>query len=181
MTVVGCKTKPQRTTNIPRPPSAFHDPNMDNGLKLPTDGGVDTKLGRDGIAPVNAGDYANYKEEREILKAQTIYFDFDKSSIKTSEQSKLDEVANYLKSNASAVLKVEGNCDSRGTEEYNRSLGERRALGAREYLSRLGVDPSKIVTITNGSDKPAEQGNNEAAYSKNRRDEFVVLTPPKVQ
>ncbi len=167
---------------IPNSRSGIHDQNVDNGLKLTPGGTLDTSTsGPGGIAPVNMSDYANWPEDRAALKAQTVYFEFDKSSIKASEQSKLDEVANYLKSNASAVLKVEGNCDSRGTEEYNRSLGERRALGAREYLAHLGVDPSKIVTITNGSDKPAEQGNNEAAYSKNRRDEFVVLTPPKVQ
>jgi peptidoglycan-associated lipoprotein len=107
-----------------------------------------------------------------------VYFDFDKSAIRTGEQGKLDEVANYLRANPSHAVRIEGNCDERGTEEYNRSLGERRALAGREYLVRLGIDPTRVDTITYGEDRPAVVGHNEAAWSKNRRDEFVVLTPP---
>ena len=78
---------------------------------------------------------------------------------------------------ATAVL-VEGNCDERGTEEYNRSLGERRALAGREYLIKLGIDADRVDTITYGEDRPADPGHNEAAWAKNRRDDFVVLTAP---
>ena len=113
------------------------------------------------------------------LKAETIYFDYDKEAIKASEQSKLEDVANYLKSHAEAALRVEGNCDERGTEEYNRALGERRALAAREYLVRLGIDAGRVDTISYGEDKPVNPGHNEAAWSKNRRDDFTVLLPPK--
>ena len=103
----------------------------------------------------------------------------DKSAIKPAEQSKLDAVANYLKNNRTKAVRIEGNCDERGTEEYNRSLGERRALAAREYLIQSGIDPQRVDTLTNGEDKPAVVGHNEGAWSKNRRDDFIVLTPPK--
>lgn len=72
---------------------------------------------------------------------------------------------------------MDGHCDERGTEEYNRSLGERRAQGIREFLAREGVDASRVRTISFGEDKPVETGHNEAAWSKNRRGEFILLTP----
>ena len=74
-------------------------------------------------------------------------------------------------------LLIEGNCDERGTEEYNRALGERRALAAREALAKLGIDPMRIRTISYGKDKPADPGHDEAAWAKNRRDDFVLLHP----
>jgi peptidoglycan-associated lipoprotein len=72
---------------------------------------------------------------------------------------------------------MEGNCDQRGTEKYNLSLGERRALAAREYLANLGVDPQRLKTITYGAAHPVDPANNEAAWKKNRRDDFVLITP----
>ena len=72
---------------------------------------------------------------------------------------------------------VEGNCDERGTEEYNRSLGERRALAAREGLAKLGIDPMRVFTRSFGKDKPADTGHDDSAWAKNRRDDFVLLHP----
>ena len=82
-----------------------------------------------------------------------------------------------LSADASAKLLIEGNCDERGTQEYNRSLGERRALAAREALAKMGIDPSRVRTISYGKDKPVDPDNNEAAWAKNRRDDFVLLHP----
>ena len=75
-------------------------------------------------------------------------------------------------------MKIEGHCDERGTEEYNRALGERRALALREELARLGIDPGRVDTISYGKDRPVDTGRDESAHRKNRRGEFVVLTPP---
>ena len=108
-----------------------------------------------------------------------MFFAYDSSVIRASEKSKIAKVADYLKSNAGHALEVGGHCDERGTEEYNRSLGERRALAARDELIRLGVDGSKIVTKSFGKDRPIEPLHSESAWSKNRRDEFVLLSPPK--
>jgi peptidoglycan-associated lipoprotein len=182
ITAFGCKTKPLHPTPLPgsQPPIGDVGPGRMQPI-APGTGDTGVSEGRNtGIPPVGQGAHAGWIEERTALQAQTVYFEYDKSSIKKSEQPKLEDVANYLKSNANAAVRVEGNCDERGTEEYNRSLGDRRALGAREYLVRLGIDASRVETISYGEDKPADASHNEAAWSKNRRDEFVVLTPPKM-
>jgi peptidoglycan-associated lipoprotein len=124
-------------------------------------------------------DPRNFDEDRNQFREQTVYFDFDKSTIKASEQSKIQSVANYLKSEPRAMLNVEGHCDERGTAEYNRSLGERRALAVREYLISLGTIGERINTISFGEDKPADPGHDEAAWAKNRRGEFILLRPKR--
>src|SRR5439155_8572211 len=119
-----------------------------------------------------------WKENSELFKAYTVHFEYDSSAIKPAERKKLEAVAEQLKSNSSAAVKVEGHCDKRGTEEYNRSLGERRALALREELIHLGIEPTRIDTISYGEDKPVAQGHDEAAWRQNRRGEFIELTPP---
>lgn len=122
-------------------------------------------------------DRSQFNENRSQFAANVVYFDFDSSVIKTSEKSKIGGVAEYLKSNPNTALEVEGHCDERGTEEYNRSLGERRALAIREELALSGVDPRRLFTISFGEDRPAVDGHNEDAWSRNRRGEFILLTP----
>ncbi len=104
-----------------------------------------------------------------------VYFDFDSARVKPSEVSKIEAVANWMKSNSSAKLVVEGHCDERGTAEYNRALGERRAGAAREELVRMGVDAERITTISYGKDRPADPGHGEASWAKNRRCEFSAI------
>ena len=72
---------------------------------------------------------------------------------------------------------MDGHCDERGTEEYNRSLGERRALAVREHLIRLGIAPERVRTLSWGEDRPVDTGHNEEAWQKNRRAEFILLKP----
>ena len=103
-----------------------------------------------------------------------VLFDYDSARIRPSEDSKLEAVAEYLKSNPGKLV-VEGHCDERGTAEYNRALGERRAIAARDELVKLGVDASRISTISYGKDRPADPGHDETAWAKNRRCEFVVV------
>ena len=95
------------------------------------------------------------------------------------EKSKVAAVGDYLKANSGAAVKIEGHCDERGTSEYNRALGERRALALREELIRLGIDPNRVDTLSYGEDRPMDPGHDDAAWRKNRRGEFVLLTPPK--
>ncbi|MBM3821309.1 MAG: hypothetical protein FJ404_00200 [Verrucomicrobia bacterium] len=111
------------------------------------------------------------------LANYTVYFDFDRFNVKASERSKVEAVAAQLKGDMANKLLIEGHCDSRGTEEYNRSLGERRAQSLREMLAHLGVGPERIRTLSYGEDKPAVQGENEEAWAKNRRGEFILLRP----
>ncbi len=111
------------------------------------------------------------------LAVDTIHFAFHSSVIRGSEQAKLQSVTSALQSDTAANLLIEGNCDERGTGEYNRALGEHRALAAREALAGLGIDPKRVRTISYGKDKPVDPGHNEAAWSQNRRDDFVLLHP----
>ena len=121
--------------------------------------------------------YQNMIEDRAALAAYTIHFAYDSSVIRGSEQASLQSVAQALAADPNTKLLVEGNCDERGTEEYNRSLGERRALAAREALAKLNVDPMRVFTRSYGKDKPVDTGHDDAAWMKNRRDEFVLLHP----
>ncbi|MBK9139544.1 MAG: OmpA family protein [Verrucomicrobia bacterium] len=110
--------------------------------------------------------------------AQTVYFDFDSSLVKASEQGKAQSVGNEMKAKPQAKLMIDGHCDERGTEEYNRALGQRRAAALREFLIRYGLSPDQIYTRSFGEDRPVDPGHNEEAWRKNRRGEFILLLPP---
>jgi peptidoglycan-associated lipoprotein len=190
--MTGCKTKKPMVTPIPdngRPsttdttapppaPTPAPQPAPSPADTTPTPAPISTEpvpLDNKAYTPLFAGDH---NEDREKFKADTIYFDFDSSTIKPTEEANLQSVANYFKDNKKfEALIIEGNCDERGTEKYNLSIGERRALAAREYLSNLGVDPVRIKTVTYGASRPAETGHDESAWKKNRRDEFILVTP----
>lgn len=104
-----------------------------------------------------------------------IYFDFDSSDLSKSSRDTLTRSAEALINNQkNAKVRIEGNCDERGSAEYNLALGERRAKAAAQYLTTMGVQPERVSVISYGNEKPAVQGNDEAAWSKNRRDEFVI-------
>jgi len=111
------------------------------------------------------------------LAAYTVHFKFDSAVVQDSEQANISAVAAALTADPNVKLLIEGNCDERGTEEYNRALGERRALALREALAKGGIDPSRIRTISYGKDKPADTGHDEAAFAKNRRGDFVLCHP----
>lgn len=200
--LVGCRKGLDKTTHIPgQKPASIVDSNpggiRDTG---PGNGGIVTPLNpnagnlgnngvtgtpavfdpaKDGGIPAAGGDFSNWKENRETFAAQTVYFDFDKSNIKPGEVKKLEEVAKRMKSEFQGkALRIEGHCDERGTEEYNRALGDRRALSVRESLVQLGLPADLLPTITFGEEKPADPGHDDAAWKKNRRAELILLTPP---
>ena len=106
-----------------------------------------------------------------------IYFGYDTDELPASETAKLNEVASYMSNQPELGLIIEGHCDQRGTEEYNRALGERRANSIRVYLTGCGVNDSRIRTISYGEDRPAVQGEGESAWGKNRRG---VLVPARM-
>jgi peptidoglycan-associated lipoprotein len=123
-------------------------------------------------------DLSHYDHNREVFQQQTVYFDFDRFNVKPSEVQKAESVANYMMTQPQAHrLLIEGHCDERGTPGYNLALGERRALAVREFLISLGISAGRITTISYGEDKPADYGQSEAAYARNRRAEFILLTP----
>jgi peptidoglycan-associated lipoprotein len=104
---------------------------------------------------------------------ETVYFDFDKYNLKPDAKAALANNAALLKNNADVTILIEGNCDERGTQEYNLALGEKRANAARSYLVDLGISASRIRVISYGYERPVDPGHNEAAWAKNRRADFV--------
>jgi len=127
--------------------------------------------------PLGGGNLEDYIPNAERFAANTVYFDLDRATIKPGETSKIEDVAKALQANPTHAVQIQGHCDERGTEQYNLSLGERRALAIREYLATAGIQPERVFTISYGEARPAETGHNEAAWSKNRRGVFVLLTP----
>jgi peptidoglycan-associated lipoprotein len=105
---------------------------------------------------------------------QPIYFDFDRSFIRDDARSVMKANAEWLKANPKTKIKIEGNCDERGTREYNQALGQRRAASAKKYLTDLGISAQRISLISYGKEKPVCAEQSEACWQKNRRDDLVA-------
>ncbi len=103
-----------------------------------------------------------------------VYFGFDKYKIKPEDKDVLSRNVSWLLDNPNTVVKIEGYCDERGTDDYNLALGDRRASATKEYLVSLGVEPSRILSISYGEEKPICSNKNENCWSQNRRAEFLV-------
>jgi peptidoglycan-associated lipoprotein len=172
----GCRKRPGYVTNIP-PGKTPEIGDVTNTAPLTPAPPVDATSG--GFAQTDPSIREKWVRNREVFKEYTVHFEYDSSSVKSAEKPKLAAVADYLKNHTQDALEIEGHCDERGTEEYNRSLGERRALALREQLIALGIDPSKIDTKTLGKDRPVDSGHNEAAWKQNRRGEFLLEEAPK--
>lgn len=122
-------------------------------------------------------DYANLTEDPDYFSENTVYFDFDSSAINFDQEGKIRDVAEYLKANPLQKLRLEGHCDERGTEQYNLSLGDRRAASVREFLVNLGIAADRIEAISWGEERPVCTEKTESCYALNRRVEFILLKP----
>ncbi|OSS41444.1 peptidoglycan-associated outer membrane lipoproteinn P6, OmpA/MotB precursor [Desulfurella amilsii] len=124
--------------------------------------------------------------EEEVMKEifQRIHFNFDKSNlvhvdkwgINQDVPKSLDGISDYMAKHPDIKVKIEGNCDERGTEAYNLALGQRRADSAKNYLVMHGISADRIETLSNGKLKPVDPAQNEYAWAKNRNDQFVILS-----
>ena len=103
------------------------------------------------------------------MQNQTVYFDFDRSSVNAEFYSLLNEHAEFLRKNPSQRVTIEGHCDKRGTPEYNIALGERRAKSVETFLQNAGVSGSQISVVSYGEEKPVVMGDTESAFKQNRR------------
>jgi peptidoglycan-associated lipoprotein len=110
----------------------------------------------------------------EMFTNEDIYFAFDSSTLSQEAKHTLLRKDYYMKNNMGDSVTIEGHCDERGTNEYNLALGERRAESAKKYLVNLGVDASRLETVSYGEERPVDTGHNEAAWQKNRRAHFVI-------
>ena len=109
------------------------------------------------------------------LALAPIYFDFDKSDIRTDQRGPLADNAKLLESHGDVTrVVIEGHCDERGTNEYNMALGQRRADSVKNYLVNYGIPRTKLSTLSYGEERPMDPGHTEAAWARNRRSEFVI-------
>jgi len=105
----------------------------------------------------------------------SIYFDFDKSDIRSDAQATLDAKIPYLQANPGMRIRIEGNTDERGSDEYNLALGQRRAASAKKYLVDHGIDAGRIDIVSYGEERPVCREHNETCWQQNRRDDFRIL------
>jgi peptidoglycan-associated lipoprotein len=104
-----------------------------------------------------------------------VYYDFDSSDIRKDQIPRVEVNADFIKKQSDYDIKIEGNCDPRGTNEYNMALGERRALNAKKFLVNLGVNEAKLSTVSYGEERLLLQGHDELSWAQNRRADFVVI------
>ncbi len=121
-----------------------------------------------------AGPTPGTQEDLVVNVGDRVFFDFDKSVIVAAAEKTLKRQAAWLKQFPSVSVTIEGHCDERGTREYNLALGERRATALKNFLVALGIDSSRIATISYGKERPDALGHSEAAWSQNRRGVTVV-------
>ena len=137
------------------------------------------------LAPVQDPDAIGQEEPLEsqsigIMEGRTtgpmlpVYFGFDNYSIRPDQRPRMKVNADFLKDQSSVTIRIEGNCDPRGTREYNLALGEKRALSAKKYLVTMGVDADRISTVSLGEEKILLHGQDEMAWAQNRRDDFIA-------
>jgi peptidoglycan-associated lipoprotein len=126
------------------------------------------------VAPGHSNDNVTAQApSRSDSDGNAIYFDFNSASLREDARPTLQRLGEEL-AHAKKSIRVEGNCDERGTTEYNIALGDKRAREAKSYLERLGVPRKRISVVSYGSERPKYQGHDETAYAKNRRDDLVV-------
>ena len=138
-----------------------------NGL-----GGNDTW--KDVNAELAGSDAENFVKNGQYF-AQKVYFDFNRSEVRPSERPKLEALANHLQQNPTFGVVIEGHCDDRGSDEYNRSLSERRSLSVKDYLVSLGIAADRMRTVSYGEDRPdVPNARTEQEHQLNRRAQFLV-------
>ena len=115
---------------------------------------------------------ADLDKALEQLKGVSVFFEFDSATLTKDAQDRLSSVANVLTAHPELKVRIEGNCDERGSEQYNLALGQRRADSAKKYLATLGVKGEQITAISFGAEKPKATGHDEEAWKQNRRDDF---------
>lgn len=144
----------------------------------PVDAATDT--GAAGTEGSGNGELPNVDLEKLLFEGDArlkpVYFDFDSSSLSSDAIATLQSNAERIKEVPNVIIQIAGNCDERGTQEYNLALGERRAQAVREHLRQIGISGDRMITISYGEENPAVPGSSEAAWSQNRRAEFMRAT-----
>lgn len=142
--------------------------------------GLESMVDQDTIAGGNIEDLSkkSFKDRGYALctdvSFEPVYFAFDATAIKPDELGKIEAVAKHLADNPDRVVTIEGNCDERGSNEYNVTLGEDRAIMVANFLGQNGISADRVETVSRGETNPAVAGSGEESWSKNRRGEFII-------
>jgi peptidoglycan-associated lipoprotein len=162
------------------PPTSGADLSGGNNINYPdasenTEGTLDDTTNQQNGSFGQGEQSDEYKREhgRSSAQFQPVYFNFDQSNIRPDMTQNLVANAEYMKTSSESIV-IEGNCDGLGTNEYNMALGERRAINAKQYMVDLGVDGSRIRTVSYGEERPLFEGQDETSAQFNRRDDFVI-------
>ena len=132
---------------------------------------ADSNEAKSSVAPVNTVTSDNLAGGPSGV-GKVVYFDYDSFVVKAEFQNVIEAHAQFLKANSKAKVSLEGHTDERGGREYNLALGQKRSDAVRQSLSLLGVSAAQVESVSFGEEKPAAQGGDESAFSKNRRAEF---------
>ncbi|MCX6601144.1 MAG: peptidoglycan-associated lipoprotein Pal [bacterium] len=126
-------------------------------------------------APDTTGQAAREQQanmDADRARIVTVYFEYDKSEVRADQRDRIATNAEIFRRWTDWRLSIEGNCDERGTVEYNLALGERRAMAAKQALVAAGIEAARVSTVSYGEERPADPGHDETAWAKNRRAEF---------
>jgi len=174
--VVACGKKP-----APAPPAPVVNQDSIDAANRARQDSIDAEKARqDSIARAQAEAQRMAAEreaainEMKATLAQPVYFEFDSDALSDSSRFTLDRKLAIMNGNPALRIRIAGNTDARGSDEYNLALGQRRAASAKRYLTQHGIDDSRVDLISYGEERPVAQGSDEAAYSQNRRDNFEI-------
>jgi peptidoglycan-associated lipoprotein len=175
LTGIGCQKSSVPVTQLPGSYSGSSAADNQNTNPLNNaDAKADGKTIGGEITQPPPDKYSNRDDK--FFAEYIVHFEYDSPTVKSSEKSKVAYVADYLKANPSKGVEVNGHCDERGTDQYNYSLGDRRALAARDELMAMGVSGDRILTVSYGRSRPLDTSHTETARAQNRRDQFVLLS-----
>ena len=156
---------------------ASHDTKAPESTASSNDNARGSQAGTQGMAsPRDSGSVNGNATADAGPPAGAVYFDFDSNEVKEQYQPVIQAETRYIRQHPAAKLRIEGNCDERGSREYNLALGQRRAEAVKRVMTVMGVSGGNIETVSFGEEKPVAQGHDESAWAKNRRDDFRYVS-----
>jgi len=181
LAVTACKKKPEPApAPAPPPPAPAPKVNQDSidAARRAAEEAARKAAADEAARRAAAAEAARLEAEAASARAtlaQMVYFDYNKDDIRDDAKPTLDAKVGILNANPALRIRIAGHTDDRGSDEYNLALGQRRAASVQRYLVAHGVDASRFETVSFGKERPAVQGEDEAAWSKNRRAEFEII------
>jgi len=147
---------------------------VENQSTSTTQGGYETSTADQSDAAEKTLDSSAVIGDSDIVLQENIFFEFDKATLTPEASETLTKNGLWLRTNSDVAITIEGHCDERGTNGYNLALGDRRAESVKMFLADLGIDQSRLTTISYGEERPLDRGHGEAVWASNRRAHFLI-------